>query len=254
MRAFRARSRRYVARLDDIERDLIGQLAADVAELLGATAAQLAAAQGGAGEGGSGEGGSGGGGLGEGGSGDGTPGGAASARDEADDGEPWDLPPLGGLDHVLAGVSDTTGPGVPEDPAVRRLLPVASEDAEIAEEFRRFTQVDLRAHKIERLLALVRALRSGAEKGRLAVPKDRADLLAGALVDIRLVIAERLGLDSDESADELYTELARAERGDGPDSAAAALRLHLATAYAALTWLQESLVTVQLADLDGPDA
>ncbi len=223
MRAFKAKGRRYVARLDDVERDVVGQLAADVAELLGATPVQLAAAIGGPEEGGA-------------------------------DGDPWELPALGGLDHVLAGVTDTTGPAVPDDPALRRLLPAASEDAEIAEEFRRFTQVDLRAHKIERLLALVRALQDGAAKGRLAVPKDRADLLAGALVDIRLVIADRLGLDSDDSADALYSELARAEQGVGPDGPAAALRLHLGTAYAALTWLQESLVTAQLADLDAPDA
>ncbi|NLF03454.1 MAG: DUF2017 family protein [Actinomycetales bacterium] len=234
MRAFRPRGERYVARLEEVEREVVAQLATDVAEVLGATPVQLAAAQGG---------------------------------EEVSDGEEsgirvreaaaWDVPPLGGVDHVLASLADPStpagerGPSEPVDPALRRLLPSASDDAEVAAEFRRFTQVDLRAHKIDRLLALVAALEAGAAKERLAVPKERADLLAGALVDIRLVIAERLGLDSDASADALYSELADAEAGDGPDSVTAALRLQLATAYAALTWLQESLVTAQLADLDG---
>ena len=222
MRAFRAKGERYVAKVDEVEREVISRLAADVAELLGASEAQLA---------------------------------SATEQQGPDDAEPWDLPPLGGLDHVLAGVTDERGPSEPLDPALRRLLPPASDDAEVAEEFRRFTQVDLRAHKIERLLAFVRALHAGAEKERLAIPRDKADLLAGALVDIRLVLAERLGLDTDEAADALYDELSNLEQGgELPEGPAAALRLHLGTAYAALTWLQESLVTAQLTDLDAPDA
>lgn len=248
MRAFRAHGARYVARLEEAEREVVSQLATDVAELLGATPAQLAAAHGSSAQASS------------------AQGSAVEGTGEVSDGESagttareaaaWDVPPLGGVDHVLASLVDPStpagerGPGEPLDPALRRLLPSASQDAEVAAEFRRFTQVDLRAHKIDRLLALVAALEAGAAKGRLAVPKDRADLLAGALVDIRLVIAERLGLDSDDSADALYAELAEAEAGDGPHGVAAALRLQLASAYAALTWWQESLVTAQLADLD----
>lgn len=242
MRAFRAKGERYVARVDEVEREVIARLAGDVAELLGASGAQLAAAHG----------------VPQSPDGDAPadPAVGPTAKAPADPAAaPWDLPPLGGLDHVLSGVSDERGPSEPRDSALRRLLPAASEDAEVAEEFRRFTQVDLRAHKIERLLALIRALHAGAEKGRLAVPRDRADLLAGALVDIRLVLADRLALDTDEAADGLYDELARAEEDDElPAGPAAALRLHLGTAYAALTWLQESLVTAQLADLDTPDA
>lgn len=228
MKAFKSKGTEYVARLDETEREVVSQLAADVAELLGATPAQLAA-----------------------------------GHDPAVDRDPWEI---AGPGDFLAGLSGTPshapGPGEPDDPAVRRLLPTASDDAEVADEFRRLVQPDLRHLKIERLLALVRALRD--ETGRLAVPANRADLLSGALVDIRLVLAERLGLDSDEAADELYRDLTLISHDvDDPEGEpvvggqrgpAAALRLHLGSAYAALTWLQESLVTVQLADLQAPDA
>lgn len=235
MKPFRAKDGRYAARLDEAEREVVGQLALDVAELLGATPAELAE--------------------------------ALEPDDDASSTDPWDAPgsadPLAGL--VLGGAAsaasgDAPSPDLhdPEDPAVRRLLPSASDDADVAEEFRRLVQPDLRQLKIDRLLALVRALQRG---DKLEVPADRADLLAGALVDIRLVLAERLGLDSDEAADALYRDLTLVSHGadgepvvGGQRGPAAALRLHLGSAYAALTWLQESLVTVQLADLEGRDA
>jgi len=219
VKPFRAREGHYVARLDEVEREVVAQVAADVAELLGASPAQLAVATG-----------------------------------EADDGDPWEL----ALDPLAGLASRGSGPPEPEDPAVRRLLPTASEDAEVAEEFRRLVEPDLRELKIARLLALVRALHRCE---RLAVPVERADLLSGALVDVRLVLAERLGLDTDEAADELYRDLALVSYDDdgepvvaGQRGPVAALRLHLGTVYAALTWLQESLVTAQLADLEAPDA
>lgn len=230
MKAFRAKDGRYVARLDETEREVVGQLALDVAELLGATPAQL-----------------------------------AGALEPADDGatevDPWDAPgsadPLAQL-STAGGDERASDLEEPEDPAVRRLLPTASDDAEVAEEFRRLVQPDLRQLKIDRLLALVQALQRGP---KLEVPAARANMLSGALVDIRLVLAERLGLDSDEAADELYRDLTLVSHetdGEpvvgGRRGPAAALRLHLGSAYAALTWLQESLVTVQLADLERPEA
>ena len=251
MRPFQAKKKHYVAHLDGFEAQVVAQLAADVAELLGASPAQILEALGGLAEddAGQGEGAS----LRGGRADDGAPG----AEDGPEPRDPWDLPVLGALESAALGMDPSEAPEAPEvplDPALRRLLPSASEDPEVAAEFRRFTQVDLRGLKVARLLALVRALDQGKEKGRLRVPKDRADLLAGALVDIRLVLAERLGLDTDEAADALYEELAAAEAGKRPQSSGEALRLHLAAAYSALTWLQESLVTAQLADLDALDA
>lgn len=98
----------------------------------------------------------------------------------------------------------------PTDPAVRRLLPDASSDVEIAREFRRFTDDDLRQHKVERLLLfaqlLLEASPSADEAQQLdfVVLHEEAEGIAGALADIRLVIGERLDLRTDEDSQALY--------------------------------------------------
>lgn len=127
----------------------------------------------------------------------------------------------------------------PDDPAVRRLLPDASrDDAEISAEFRRLTEDDLRASKLGRLARLWSELTDPEADDVLRVPADRAAEVAATLTDVRLVVAERLDVRTDEDAERLYEEAARA----GADPA----RHYLVSVYAALTWLQESLVTLML--------
>lgn len=98
----------------------------------------------------------------------------------------------------------------PVDPAVRRLLPDASSDPEVASEFRRFTDDDLRQHKVERLLLfadLLLEVPPSADEGDqldFVVLSEEAQHIAGALADIRLVIGERLGLRTDRDSEELY--------------------------------------------------
>jgi hypothetical protein len=126
----------------------------------------------------------------------------------------------------------------PDDPAVLRLLPDASRDEPaVAAEFRRLTQDDLRARKLGRLVRLWEDLTGDVDE--LRVPPAQADDVAGALTDVRLVIAQRLGVTTDEDADGLYDELG----GPGTDAG----RHYLVSVYTALTWLQESLVTLMLA-------
>jgi hypothetical protein len=126
----------------------------------------------------------------------------------------------------------------PDDPAVLRLLPDASrEEPEVAAEFRRLTQDDLRARKLGRLVLLWDDLTGDTDE--LRVPADRADDVAGALTDVRLVVAQRLGVTTDADAEHLYDELGE----PGGDAG----RHYLVSVYAALTWLQESLVTLLLA-------
>jgi hypothetical protein len=158
----------------------------------------------------------------------------------------------------------------PEDPAVRRLLPDASRDDDaVTAEFRRLTEADLRASKVERLRALWASLRgegdvvpgTGIDDDLdLVVRREDADGFAAALTDVRLVLAERLGLRSEEDADRLYESLeaqaAAEEDGWVPDDDRPArqiladeIRAYLGSVYAALTWLQESLMSVLLADL-----
>lgn len=98
----------------------------------------------------------------------------------------------------------------PTDPAVRRLLPDASRDPEIAREFRRFTDDDLRQHKVERLLLFAQLLLEAAPSSdearqlEFVVLHEEAEAIAGALADIRLVIGERLDLRTDEDSQALY--------------------------------------------------
>lgn len=98
----------------------------------------------------------------------------------------------------------------PTDPAVRRLLPDASSDSEIAREFRRFTDDDLRQHKVERLLLFAQLLLEAAPSSdearqlEFVVLHEEAEAIAGALADIRLVIGERLDLRTDDDSQDLY--------------------------------------------------
>jgi len=129
----------------------------------------------------------------------------------------------------------------PTDPALARLLPAASEDDGIAGEFRRLTESDLRAAKVDRLRMVWGALLAPGE--RLEVAPEMAMDWAAALTDVRLVIAERLDIQTDDDAEAVYEAATRRRRpGDEVDE----VRSALASLYMALTWLQESLLTVML--------
>lgn len=131
----------------------------------------------------------------------------------------------------------------PNDPALHRLLPSASEDEGVAAEFRRLTETDLRAQKVERLRTLWGALLAPGE--RLEVPPERAMAFAGALTDVRLVLAERLDIQTDEDAEAIYQAATRRRRDAETDE----VRSALGSLYMVLTWLQESLMSVMLKDL-----
>lgn len=147
----------------------------------------------------------------------------------------------------------------PSDPAVRRLLPDASrDDPQVAEEFRRLTEDDLRAGKIDRLTRLWDALTTPTEGWRadafVVAPADAQDV-AAAITDLRLVLAERLGIRTDEQAERLYDALLdspQAEIEEAGEILDPAARRYLVAVYGALSWLQESLVDLLLHDLRAP--
>ncbi|GEA88483.1 DUF2017 family protein [Cellulomonas cellasea] len=155
-------------------------------------------------------------------------------------------PPPTGHPDPLGLRMDEEWVAPPEDAAVRRLLPDASrEDPAVAAEFRRLTEADLRRTKIGRLAAVWQQL-TADDGGVLVVRPEDAQALAATLTDLRLVLAERLGIVDEEAADALYEEL----EGDvADDDAAGQARQYLASVYAALSWLQESLLAVMLDDL-----
>ncbi|MFE5308413.1 DUF2017 family protein [Isoptericola sp. NPDC056605] len=226
MTPFRSAPAGYVARWDDVEREVLGRVARDVAELVRAESG---------------------------------------------------LEP--GIE-VGDGVAFTGVARVPQDPAVQRLLPDAhQEDADVAAEFRHLTQTDLAAGKVARLVAFADAIdspdvlpddpRDGAE---LVVPRESAQDFAGALTDVRLVLAERLGLVDDADVESLHDDVLAGidddteddDTGDDPDDADDAPdeyagwervglsgreRRYWGGVFVAAGFAQESLVDEMLADL-----
>jgi Domain of unknown function (DUF2017) len=158
--------------------------------------------------------------------------GLLAADAEERDAVPAD-PGVASADDALAALEAQLTPRPPADPAVARLLPDGNrDDPELAAGYRRLAEHGLRERK-----------RAGLERASSALGRPEPVLLDDAealallkgLTDVRLVLAERLGLRTDEDTELLHAVVA-AGPGD-PRAAAAAL-------YDALTWWQESLVSV----------
>ena len=92
---------------------------------------------------------------------------------------------------------------VPEDPALRRLLPDAHrDDAEAAAEFRRFTERGLRESKVNDAIVLLTSLGELSEDDvddlEFELDADEARSWLRTLTDLRLTIAERLGIAAED--------------------------------------------------------
>ncbi|MHB1289787.1 DUF2017 family protein [Georgenia sp.] len=220
MRAFVAGSVGYVSRLESAERAVIARLVADTAELLGT---RFAAAE------------------------TGNPGYGI---------DPGDVDPAHtasdriGDDAVLAALdfapAEPTPRTVPADPALARLLPPMSRDDDaLAGELRDLTEQTLRAGKIAGLRTVWQELEgpSGPD-GAVAVRRGQESPWLAAMTDVRLVLASRLGIESDADAEAVYERAQQPNRmrRQGPDDERDEVENALATMYAALTWWQESLL------------
>jgi hypothetical protein len=121
-----------------------------------------------------------------------------------------------------------------DDPAVERLFPdVYPEDPTEQEEFRRFTEDDLKKAKLDQASAVLSDLVDDAG-GEVRLAEDKADLWLRALTDVRLALGTRLGIEDDTDVE---AELDAAV-GRNPSSP----RVGQLSVYAYLTYLQESLV------------
>lgn len=141
-------------------------------------------------------------------------------------------------DAVLAALDWHPAAGeTPRDPALARLLPPAShDDEELAAELRRLTESSLRATKVDQLRVVHRALETSS--GIVVVREGEERAWLAALTDLRLVLAARLGIETDEDAERVYD---RAGSGR-PQTAVDELDAALTSLYAVLTWWQESLL------------
>ncbi|MFT4299161.1 MAG: DUF2017 domain-containing protein [Aeromicrobium sp.] len=143
----------------------------------------------------------------------------------------------------LAAQLGLNGPSLPpEDPVLRRLLPDAyADDPDESGEFRRYTEQSLTAAKVSNAEAVIAALVVGGfdpDAGDIAGQGD-VDVELGpeaamswlkSLTDIRLALAVRLGIETEEDAD-----LAMHTSDEG--------RRAMGEVYEWLGYVQESLVS-----------
>jgi hypothetical protein len=126
--------------------------------------------------------------------------------------------------HLVGQVSALLAEDRAEDTALQRLLPDAyADDDDAAEEFRRLTSDDLVARK----RADAEVVLATSEATDLTV--DQAESWLRALTDVRLVLADRLGIVEDGQAEAMWDAV-------GPD-----LRELLAVLHD-LGWVQEMII------------
>ena len=140
---------------------------------------------------------------------------------------PEDVDPL----YALTGMRPESMDLPPvSDPALARLLPDASDDAVAAAEHRRLTEADLIAQKVGRL----REAQMLLDTEKLVLDKDTATRFAQALNDVRLVLAERLEIRSEEDSARV-AEVLDASEVNTPDE-------YISLVYNLISWVLDTLM------------
>ena len=140
---------------------------------------------------------------------------------------PEDLDPL----YALTGMRpESANLPEPADAAVKRLLPDASDDKDVADKFRRLTELDLITEKI----SLLRRSQLLLETEKLVLSVSEAQGFARALNDVRLVLAERLNIQS-EADSERIAQLVDAAK-------VATSEEYLGLVYNLVSWVQDTLM------------
>ena len=139
------------------------------------------------------------------------------------------------INHVHAGRPNA-------DPVIAVLLPQASEDPLTSMEVSSLTRARLRGDKVDRLARLAAELRAPSGPGEtvLVASGQESDWL-GATNDIRLVLAQRLGIESAQDAERVHA----AAFQEAPEEETSREQWYRGTAlvYDMVTWWQESLVS-----------
>ncbi|WP_114855916.1 DUF2017 family protein [Brachybacterium sp. YJGR34] len=133
----------------------------------------------------------------------------------------------------------------PSDSAVKRLFPAASEDTELAAEYRRLGQQHLAEGKLadlRRVMAVLDA--AGPDHSEVVLDEEDALVVLRALNDVRIVLADRLDLQRDGDFDTVRMLQQIGERVEGAaveDDEHVSADIVIAV-YELLSWLQESLL------------
>lgn len=188
---------RYVAKLDDIEREVLHQLVTQVRDLIASAAPE------------------------------------GTSQEAAQPGG-------GTFEEIVANFgpapvvkADQPSRLAPRDPAFDRLLPAGTiGDDDAAAEFRALTEQSLIARKLSNLAVLTNKLAEPDSKG-LELSASEAVSVVVALTDVRLVLADRLGIHTEEDSAAIDQRISQG----GEDE-------HLAVLYSFSSWLQESLSRV----------
>jgi hypothetical protein len=142
-----------------------------------------------------------------------------------------DGPPQGQRDDLLdwdAELTHLDQPQTPEDPVLARLLPDGyRDDADAADEFRKYTESSLRSAKQQAAQEMLDTLPEAG--GRIQLTHDQAHAWLKALNDVRLALGVRLNVT--EEFEQQWGQL----QADDPQWAAYEV-------YAWLGAVQESLV------------
>ena len=219
MRAFRRVPEGLACGLDDWERELLARLALEVRALLQADAPPV----------------------------EGTGESETSSSSRPDPVRPGeserDREVLEALDFDLDPPTNHVHAGRPDaDPVISVLLPHASEDPITSMEVSSLTRARLRGDKVDRLVRLAAELRAPSGPGEtvLVASGQESDWL-GAINDIRLVLAQRLGIESAQDAEHVHA----AAFQEAPEEETSREQWYRGTAlvYDMVTWWQESLVS-----------
>lgn len=134
----------------------------------------------------------------------------------------------------------------PSDSAVQRLFPAVSEDPDLASEYRRLGQQDLAEGKLADLRTVMAVLdRTGGDHSEVVVDEAEALAMLRALNDVRIVLADRLGLQRDGDFDtvrmlqQIGERVEGAERPEDDEQVGSDIVIAV---YELLSWLQESLL------------
>ncbi|GAA1178428.1 DUF2017 family protein [Nesterenkonia xinjiangensis] len=143
-------------------------------------------------------------------------------------------PVLAHFSAELAGLGGSEVLDAPRDEVLARLLPAASRDPEQAGQLRRLAEASLRESKI----ADLRTARMLLESSPVQLAEDQAPLFGRAINDVRLTLATRMEIRTEEDAERVH-RAAVSGRVKNTET-------FMAEIYTFITWLQETLFTAMV--------